>query len=261
MGRMSRWRPPRELRGPIGSAFLLFVVLEALLVVAVIWWPAFEENSAALKPFAGPIPKLLDTFNLIERLGVTGYVLGQHFFKACNTLGSAAAVLIGMGAIAGEAQRGTLEVWLARPVPRWRLYTERYLLGQLTLWVPVLASTATTNLLLGTIDERMNLGALMVCAVHQSLFLGAIFSLTFLFSALSSQPLRIAFVMLFLSIFQFAIYMVKTISDYSIYRLADIQTYATMMRYGMQPGPTSLLLLANVLPFALGLAAFKRRVP
>jgi len=256
-----RWRLAREARGYMGAALLFFVVLEALLVVAVVWWPAFEENPGAIKAFAVPVPKLFDMIGLIERLGVSAYVVGQHFFKACNTLGCAAAVLMAMGAIAGEAQRGTLEIWLARPVPRWRLYSERYLAGQLALWGPVLLTTATANLLLATVDERMSLGALMTCAVQQSLFLGAIYSFTFLLSALSSQPLRIAFMMLFFAIAEFAIYMVKTISDYSIFRVVDVQTHTTLLRYGLQPGPTLVLLAANLLPFAAGLAAFRRRVP
>ncbi len=257
------WRPSREVRGHIAIAVLLFVVLEALLAAAVIWWPTFRENADALQALAGPIPKLADDLRLMlqERAGVSAYVVGQHFFKGCNTLGSAAAVLIAMGAVAGEAHRGTLELWLSRPVPRWRLYTERYVRGQLAMWIPVLLSTATTNVLLERVDDSMDLGSLMVCAVHECTFLGAIYSVTFMISAMGSQPLRIAFGVLFFTIFQFAIYMVKTISEYSMYRLVDIETYVTMLRYGLEPGPTTILVIANVLPFCIGLAVFQRRVP
>lgn len=253
--------PSREIRGYAAAGLLLFVALETLLALAIYWWPSFEEHSTALKPLFGQIPVLLDQFQLIESAGVHAYVVGQHFFKACNTLGVAAAVLLAMSAIAGEAQRGTLEIWISRPIPRWRLYTERYLMGQAALWLPVLASSATTNLLLGMVDSRVDLSMMLVCSVHQSLFLGVIYSVTFLLSAMSDNPLRIAFIMIFFGIFQFAIYMVKTVTDYSIFRLADIQTYVTMMRHGLQPGATSLLLLLNVLPFVAGLAVFRRRLP
>lgn len=254
-------RLSREARGYLGAGVLFFVVLEVLLAVAIIWWPSFEEHAAALKPMLGPVPVMLDQFSLIEAYGVPAYVVGQHFFKGCNTLGVAAAVLLGMGAIAGESQRGTLELWLLRPVPRWRLFTERYLYGLAAIWGPVLLTTATTNLLLTLVDDHLNLWPLMVCAIHQSLFLGVIYSFTFLLSALSSQPLRVAFVMLFFGIFQFAIYMVKTITDFSIFRLADIQTFMKMISEGMQPGLTLLLLLLHAVPFAVGLYAFKRRLP
>ena len=253
--------PGREVRGYAAAGLLLFVVLEVLLGLAIYWWPSFEEHSTALKPLFGQIPVLLDQFQLIESAGVHAYVVGQHFFKGCNTLGVAAAVLLAMNAIAGEAQRGTLELWIARPVPRWRLYTERYLLGLAALSLPVIASSATTNLLLGMVDSQIDLGMMLVCSVHQSLFLGVVYSAAFLLSALGDNPLRIAFVMIFFGIFQFAIYMVKTATDYSIFRLADIQTYVTMMRHGLQPGVTLLLLALNILPFVIGLAVFKRRLP
>lgn len=254
-------RVPREVRNYAGAGLLFLVVLEAMLALAIYWWPSFDEHSTALQPVFGRIPVLADQFGLIERFGVNAYVVGQHFFKACNTLGVAAAVLLAMGAVAGEAQRGTLEIWLARPVPRWRLYTERYVLGQLAIWIPTVLSTATTNLLLEMVDDRLDLGALVVCSVHQSLFLGVVYSLTFLLSACGSQPLRIAFVMLFLGIFEFAIYMVKTVTDYSVFRLADIQTYMRMMRQGLEAGPTALLVALNVVPFVAGLLVFRRRLP
>jgi ABC-type transport system involved in multi-copper enzyme maturation permease subunit len=60
---------------------------------------------------------------------VFAYVTGQHFFKGCNTLGTAAAVLLAVGAVAGEAHRGTLEIWLARPLSRRRILSERWVQG------------------------------------------------------------------------------------------------------------------------------------
>ncbi len=254
-------RPTREQRGYAAAALLVFVVLEVMLALAIYWWPAFEENAAALAPIFGRIPVMLDQFQLIERAGVNAYVVGQHFFKGCNTLGVAAAVLLAMGAVAGEAQRGTLELWISRPLSRTRLYTERYLAGMAALWLPILASTATTNLLLRMVDDHLNLRMLMVCALHECLFLGVIYSFTFLFSALGDQPLRIAFVMLFFGIFEFAIYMVKTATHYSIFRTADIQTFVTMMRYGLEGGKTALLVALNLVPFFVGLVLFRRRVP
>lgn len=254
-----RWRTSKDLRGYAAAALLFFIVLEVMLAVAVYWWPSFDQNQASVRGLAERMPVLLEQLELM--VTVQAYVVGQHFFKGCNTLGVAACVLLAMGAIAGEAQRGTLELWLARPVTRRRLYTERYLLGMAAIWLPVLLSTATTNLLLSMVDTRLDLGSLMVCAVHQGLFLGVIYSITFLLSALDDRPLRVAFVMLFFGIFQFAIYMVQTITHYSVFRLADTQTFVTMMRHGLEPGTTGLLLALNVVPFLAGMAAFQRRVP
>ena len=92
-----------------------FVILELMLVGAVLYWPNFEGNLESVRALSSPIPALRDIINDIEETGVFGYISGQHFFKGCNTLGTAAAVLFAVGAVAGEAHRGTLEILLARP--------------------------------------------------------------------------------------------------------------------------------------------------
>ena len=101
-------RLSRDARNYLLFGTMLFVVLEALLAVAIIWWPSFSENTGALKRLAAPLPMLADQLNLIDMIGVPAYVVAQHFFKGCNTLGAAAAVLLAMNAVAGEAQRGIL---------------------------------------------------------------------------------------------------------------------------------------------------------
>jgi ABC-type transport system involved in multi-copper enzyme maturation permease subunit len=61
----------------------------------------------------------------------------QHFFKGCNALGGMVAVIFAMNAVAAEAQRGTLEIWLARPLSRRRLLLERWAAGAIWLSLPV----------------------------------------------------------------------------------------------------------------------------
>jgi len=252
----------RESRGYLVFGTFLFVVLEILLVVAIIWWPSFEKNIAALKEMAGFLPMLVEQLNIIETIGVPGYVVAQHYFKACNALGTAAAVLFAMGAIAGEAQRGTMEIWLARPVTRRRLYTERYLYGMLALWIPVFLSSFTIPALLGLVDESMGYRELALCSLHQSLFLGSIYSVTFMLSAFGSAPIKIAFVMLFGCIFEFALYMVKTLTHWSAFRLSDIETYARILSEKSLDWPVAGGIVGiTLISYWCGLAVFQRRTP
>ena len=68
--------------------------------------------------------------------------------------------------------------------------------------------------------------------------------------------------MLFVSIFQFAIYMVKTLTDWSLFRLVDIQAYVNILNSGKLSVPTTAVLIAaNLAFYAVGLAIFKRRIP
>ena len=117
-------RISRTVRSYAFSSFGFFFLLEAMLAAAILFWPSFEETVEAVKSIA-PIRFLRDVVDGMAKEGVVAYVNGQHFFKGCNTLGIAAAVLLAMNAVAGEAQRGTLEIWLARPQSRTRILLEQ----------------------------------------------------------------------------------------------------------------------------------------
>ncbi|MFT4648314.1 MAG: ABC-type transport system involved in multi-copper enzyme maturation permease subunit [Planctomycetota bacterium] len=243
-------------------SLFLFIILQGLLYAAIHWWPAFTENMGALKALASPLPILADQIRLVDKLGAPAYVAGQHYFKACNILGSTAAILFAANAIAGEAQRGTMEVWLARPVSRLRLYSERFIMGQLAIGIPVFLSSLTVPALLETVGTSMSYSDLIRCSFYQWIFLGSIFSVAFAFSALGEQPLKIAFILLFLCIAEFAIYMVKTITNYSIFRWSDIQTYATMIGKNVMPMDRVVIMLAiQVVAFSAGFVIFRRRTP
>ena len=243
-------------------SFGFFFVLEVMLAAAILWWPSFAKNVGAILDLAKPLPALRQLTDTVSQEGVLGYVVGQHFFKGCNTLGATAAVLFSMGAVAGEAHRGTLEIWLARPVSRFRLLTERYVLGWLATVVPVFATTATVPWLLGYVDETLPWNDLLLCSLHQSLFLGTLYTVTFLLSALSSQPIRLAFLMLFLSILQFALYMVEEITHYSLFQLVDVRAFVDIAKADALPlVPTAAFLVLHVLGFFFSLRAFARRVP
>lgn len=252
----------RTVRGYALYGLGVAIVLALMIGAAIYWWPSFSENVAKLKIFASPMPMLGDMLDQIEQGGVGAYVVGQHFFKAGNTVGVGAAILFAAGAIAGEAHRGTLELWLARPVSRTRLLSERFFGGLFVTCLPVFATSALIPWMLGWVDESMSFADLMRCSAHCSALLGAIFAVTFLWSAAASEPMRIIFVMLMFCVFQFAMYMVKTATDYSLFRLADIEVYMQVVlkdqldwRY---VGP---MLAVIALSYAGALRVFARRVP
>lgn len=252
----------RELRSALWRCLGFFVGLELMITPAILWWPDFAPNVANLKPFTAGLPVLGDMLDMVDEGGVVAYVIAQHFFKAINALGAAAAILFAIGVVAGEVHRGTLEVWLARPVTRTRLLTERYALGLLSIAIPVFASSATIPWLLSMVDESMQMADLMRCSLHSFLFVLCIYSVTFLWSALDSQPIRIAVVLLFLAVFQFAIYMIKTITNYSLFRLVDVETYMEIVDLDRLDWAVAGGMIAlNAACFIAALAAFKRRIP
>jgi ABC-type transport system involved in multi-copper enzyme maturation permease subunit len=237
------------------------VLLEAMLVGAILYWPTFREHIGRLRGLV-PLPVVQNLLQAVETGGLGAYVAGQHFFKGCNTLGTAAAVLFAAGAVAGEAHRGTLEVWLARPLSRRRILLERWGFGALAVVLPIFLTTLSIPWLLTYVDDRLPLRPLLLGAVHQSAFLLAFYSLTFLFSTLGRSALPIATAVLFLSTFEFAIYLVERVTHYSIFRLADMERFMRIFRTGgLEMGLVTALALASLVCLGASLFAFERRVP
>jgi len=250
-----------ELRAKLWMGLAYFVVLEALLVAAVLYWPQFSENLEHLKSLI-PLEVLREMADRIDESGASAYVHAQHFFKGCNALGGLVAVIFAMNSVAGEAQRGTLEIWLARPLSRRRLLLERWAAGAFWLCAPVLLSSATIPLLGRYVDEAFDLPLLLLCASHQCLFLLAIYSLTFLGSCLSSNPLVIGFSMLLAAISELALYMVENLTHSSAFRLADVGVYQEIYDGGSLPWRMTLPLVAVSLVCVLvSLRVFARRTP
>lgn len=251
----------REHRFHIVASIAYFLVLELLLVGAILLWPKFETSMDTLRGFI-PIDAVSEMFDRIEEAGASAYVDGQHFFKGCNTVGTLAAIVFAMGAVAGEAHRGTLEIWLARPLSRRRILLERWLVGALAVVVPVFATSATVPGLLGYVGEEMELGRLMWSSAQESLLLLSIYGVTFLWSCASSRPIGIAFGMLMFAIFEFALYMIPTVTHASIFRLTDIEVFA---RIGASGGLEARywLPLVGVIGGTMWAAVvvFARRVP
>jgi len=223
---MTRPRVPLLLAYSLGY----FVILEAMLAAAILYWPEFEQKSGAIRILMSSFPVAGELLDLIEQAGVYGYVAGQHFFKGCNTLGSAGAILFAAGAIAGEAHRGTLEILLARPLSRRRILLERYLAGLAAFALPVFATSLTIPALCAVVGERISYVSVTLGAVHQVVFLSVIHGLTFLLSTRGSNPIKIALVVIFGTLFSFALYFVKYVSSFSPFRLVDFVDFIDIDR-------------------------------
>jgi hypothetical protein len=242
-------------------ALAFALLLEAMLVAAILFWPEFLANLTALRSMASAIPILGESVQRIEEEGFPAYVLAQHFFKGCNALGAAAAVLFAAPAVAGEAHRGTLELFLARPFSRARLLLERWCAGALALTLPVFATTLTIPWLGTRVEEFEPYGPYLACAAHQALFLLALYALTFLGSCLSSNPHKLAMAVLFVAVFQFALYMVKTVTHASLFRLCDLEVLLAVAGGKWNLTIVGGLLASVALALVASLLVFRRRVP
>jgi hypothetical protein len=209
------------------------VLLEGMLAAAILFWPQFASHVEAIRSMTKALPIMGEMLEQVEDKGVLAYILGQHFFKGCNALGTAAAVLFAAPAVAGEAHRGTLEMWLARPFSRRRILFERYLAGAVALVAPVFLSTLTIPALAARVHELEPLAPYLRCAAHESLFLLAIYGVAFLCSSVGSNPNKIALSLLFLAVFS-SPSTVKKVTHLSFFRLCDMEVLMSALATALE---------------------------
>jgi len=135
-------------------------------------------------------------------------------------------------------------------------------MGALALCLPVVLTTLTVPPLLARIEIDARLAPYLWSSLHECVFLLGIYSATFLWSCLGRRPLVIAMGMLFLTILQFAIYLVERMTHWSLIRLVDIEVLMRIQgRLALDARLVAPMLGFSVVCFALSLLAFRRRVP
>ncbi|MCA8971856.1 MAG: ABC transporter permease subunit [Planctomycetes bacterium] len=223
----------REVRG---MTIAYFLILEALIASAILYWPEIAENLPQLGALKNMLPGefMKRMFQGIMDSGFPAYVTVQQFFKGINIAGIACAVLIGTGSISGERENGTLDMLLSRPISRSRILFHKWWVLALCVMVPVYLSSATIPWMElwidpKTIENRCSFGGLMHASWRASLFCLFFLTLTMLFSVFLREQVKVAFAIGGIIVLQVGMFFVQVLRHYSIFRLSDYDVYWPMM--------------------------------
>ena len=249
-------------RGLIFSLFLL-----AHLSVTIGFYPKFLEEMSALVRLASNLGSQFKLISDATTQSDWGYMAVQQFFKFGATTGTFVAVLFASGAVAGEAERRTLEVWLARPLPRWRVLLERYVAGALAIAVPFVVTSALGPVIAGLLDVPLepvtdDVMLWAMSGLHSALFLLIIYGIAFLCSTRAQNVIRLILTLLLIGIALYAAYFVPGVNEWSPYEYVDPKAFENIRDNGG-------LLMNRVIPFSLinialliaSLISFERRQP
>lgn len=129
----------------------------ATIAAVTAMYTAFYPSMGGMK-----LDSMLDTFppGIVSALGWdamtsgAGYVSSTVFSLLGAILALVCAVAAGARLVAGEEEDGVLELELAAPVPRWRVYVERLVV----LWVTVLALGTGVLVVLLVLGPPLDLG-------------------------------------------------------------------------------------------------------
>ena len=162
--------------------------LAALAMLTVAFWPTLRDQNSLTDFLDSLPPGLLALFgveNVDALLTPAGFVSSRLYASIGPILLIAFAVSVGTRVIAGEEERGTMDLLLSQPVTRTRIVMEG--LAAMVLLVAVLATTLVVVLLATnpvfdleltvTVVLAANVGVLLLAVLHGALAL-AVGSLT-----------------------------------------------------------------------------------
>lgn len=241
----------------------LFVLLAAHLAVVLHFFPAFQEQKSALLKLAELAGGVLASDANLASKSEWGFFSSQQFFKLANTLGAGAGVVFAAGAVAGETQRGTLEIYLARPVSRARLFAERYLAGALALAVPIIASSAMFETLAAWngVEVRTTDAQMVRAAVYQCAFVSMFYAASYAVSVFATRALSVVLGLLFFTIGMYALYLVPEANAWSIFQWTDVETFVKLENRWASPWQFARPLLVTAVLTLVAWIGFRRRLP
>jgi ABC-2 type transport system permease protein len=133
-----------------GLGLVLLTVVTLLFYPSVRTFPELNEllaeQDSLIRAFIGDVPDLTSP---------EGYLNSQLFFLMLPLLIIGFAIAQGSGAIAGEEEKGTLDMLLSNPIERWRVVVEKY--GAMMVTVVALAGVTWVGLAAGALAVAMDI--------------------------------------------------------------------------------------------------------
>lgn len=247
--------------------------------MAIVWWgigvglyafaiaviyPYVQEFEGLNQLLENPVMQALLGDSVADLTSPAGY-LGNYFFLMLPLILAVYTVLYGLGVTLGEEERGTLDVLLSRPVPRWSLIVEKC--AALVVSMLLIVAITLLGFVIGlalTPDLEIALGDLALAVLNMLPVTLFITALTVLLSTLLRSRMAVGGLV---AAFLVASYFLNTLTalmdePLSNLRFASIFHYyngASMLSRGVDWGGFLILSAAAVGMIVLSLPFFQRR--
>lgn len=257
----------QNLRMGRGNLLGFGLGLAALALISVMFLPSIQQSSQELQRLLQSMPKgMLAAFGVSDQIDLftpEGFLQGRLFALMVPLLLIIQGVGIGSATIAGEEERGQLELIAAHPVGRTRLFLEK--LGVLVLALLFSSLLLFVSIWLGlkAVDVSLPLDH-QLAAVSGSFLLGLLFGGLAL--ALGAWSGRRAMALGLASLLAVVAYLWNALTPLNK-DLAESQKFSPFylaagyepLRNGFNWGYAAILLSITLLLLALGLLRFRQR--
>lgn len=172
-----------------------FLISAVLTWVFVAFFPTVHEQAEKLSELVVNYPEaFLKAFGVEAKslfLHLESFLAAEHYSFMWPLILIVLIISLGSSAIAGEIEQGTIEVLLAQPISRARIYWAKFIAGFLILLVFIFASVFSVVPFAKFYDVEISLQSYLAIFVLGMLFGLAVFCLTMMFSSLFSTKGRV----------------------------------------------------------------------
>jgi ABC-2 type transport system permease protein len=196
------------------AVYAFGLIAYAVMILSI--WPALKDNMATLdelwQSYPESIRKAFGGENL-QFATFDGFVSVEYLSQMWVIVMTAFSVSVASAAIAGEIEKGTMELLLSQPISRRAVLVTRHLFFEAGLLILIAATIIPIALGAPLAGGDLKYAGLFALILPAFLFYGAIGSITFMFSAIFSSRGRAIFFSLGLIIFSYALDILAKIND------------------------------------------------
>ena len=165
----------KTLRDQFRPILFWGIGLIALSVLMAAFFPSVQKSAVDLNKYLQNLPEAFRTAlnaSELDYSSAAGYINSELFSFMFPLIYLIYAVGFGSGVIGNEEAKGTLDLLLANPIPRWRLVLEKFI--ALVVSTLVISLIAWEGISLGAFLMKMNINLLRVADINFSATLLAI---------------------------------------------------------------------------------------
>lgn len=262
---MIRTLARRELRNLRWSVVGYAAGIAVYILVLIGFFPTVRDNAEAWEEMMEIYPEpLKEIFGVEDIATLPGFIGAEVLSLIWPIIIAAFAITAASGFVAGEVERGTVDVWLSVPVRRWRLLTGKVAALSLALAVVVAASVAVIWLGAVLVGESLAISGILALSVTMLAFALTVAGYATLLSALLSERGKAGGLAALVTLMAYLAWVVATLSPrWDWLRFASFFTaynpQAALADGRLDPAHVLVLLGLTIAAIGAALAFFERR--
>ncbi len=216
------WRIIKDRR----TSLLIYCIVTVLLLwMYIALFPAFQKQSASMEQLIKGYPEsFMKAFNFDIKSFTTleGFLSTEQYSFVWPLMVVLLMVGYAGAALAGEIEKGTIEILLSQPVSRFKLYLSRYLAGLFMLVIFVSVSVYSAIPISKIYDINFSAGNFNSLALLGLMFSLAIYSIGYMLSAIFSDRGKVFFLSGGILIATYVLNIVSSLKD----SLSDLKYFS-----------------------------------